>query len=193
MSQQPQQEDHFFIRFIQNKLRSINKKLKQIEQLETQKETLNADQEKKIAGKNEILEQINHYKQMLVAYQNAEKEFGIKRTEGKKQQKLERFREEGKVITDTISFMMELQYLSQYFSKGPISPELQQHKDQINQIKSLYDSCFRLSGDKKQKLIEKLEQAKNIICLLYTSDAADEEDSVDLGGRRIIKKKKKIE
>src|SRR5665648_1287533 len=28
------------------------------------------------------------------------------------------------------------------------------------------------------------------ICLLYTSDAADEEDSVDLGGRRIIKKKK---
>eukprot|EP00658_Telonema_sp_P-2_P058149 TRINITY_DN46587_c0_g1_i2.p1 TRINITY_DN46587_c0_g1~~TRINITY_DN46587_c0_g1_i2.p1 ORF type:complete len:140 (+),score=36.42 TRINITY_DN46587_c0_g1_i2:111-530(+) len=29
-------------------------------------------------------------------------------------------------------------------------------------------------------------------CLLYTSDAADEEDSVDLGGRRIIKKKNKI-
>ena len=27
-------------------------------------------------------------------------------------------------------------------------------------------------------------------CLLYTSDAADEEDSGDLGGRRIIKKKK---
>ena len=26
-------------------------------------------------------------------------------------------------------------------------------------------------------------------CLLYTSGAADEEDSVDLGGRRIIKKK----
>ena len=28
-------------------------------------------------------------------------------------------------------------------------------------------------------------------CLLYTSDAADEEDSVDLGGCRILKKKKK--
>ena len=27
-------------------------------------------------------------------------------------------------------------------------------------------------------------------CLLYTSDAADEEDSVDLGGRRIIRKSK---
>ena len=29
-------------------------------------------------------------------------------------------------------------------------------------------------------------------CLLYTSDAADERSSVDLGGRRIIKKKKRI-
>ena len=30
------------------------------------------------------------------------------------------------------------------------------------------------------------------ICLLYTSDAADERSSVDLGGRHIIKKKKTI-
>src|SRR5678815_5307434 len=30
-------------------------------------------------------------------------------------------------------------------------------------------------------------------CLLYTSDAADERSSVDLGGRRIIKKKKNNE
>ena len=30
-------------------------------------------------------------------------------------------------------------------------------------------------------------------CLLYTSDAADERSSVDLGGRRIIKKKNKEE
>ena len=30
-------------------------------------------------------------------------------------------------------------------------------------------------------------------CLLYTSDAADERSSVDLGGRRIIKKKTKVE
>src|SRR5664280_2589829 len=29
-------------------------------------------------------------------------------------------------------------------------------------------------------------QRTGTICLLYTSDAADEEDSVDLGGRRII-------
>ena len=31
------------------------------------------------------------------------------------------------------------------------------------------------------------------LCLLYTSDAADERSSVDLGGRRIIKKKKKYD
>ena len=30
-------------------------------------------------------------------------------------------------------------------------------------------------------------------CLLYTSDAADERSSVDLGGRRIIKKKNRTE
>ena len=33
----------------------------------------------------------------------------------------------------------------------------------------------------------------SVACLLYTSDAADERSSVDLGGRRIIKKKKKSE
>ena len=32
-------------------------------------------------------------------------------------------------------------------------------------------------------------QTRDMICLLYTSDAADELDGVDLGGRRIIKKK----
>ena len=30
-------------------------------------------------------------------------------------------------------------------------------------------------------------------CLLYTSDAADERSSVDLGGRRIIKKKTQVD
>ena len=35
--------------------------------------------------------------------------------------------------------------------------------------------------------------ADYVICLLYTSDAADEEDSGDLGGRRHTQKKKKTE
>ena len=36
------------------------------------------------------------------------------------------------------------------------------------------------------------QQSTRKACLLYTSDAADERSSVDLGGRRIIKKKKTI-
>ena len=39
--------------------------------------------------------------------------------------------------------------------------------------------------------IFKAEKPELMACLLYTSDAADERSSVDLGGRRIIKKKKK--
>ena len=35
----------------------------------------------------------------------------------------------------------------------------------------------------------KLSVGDPLACLLYTSDAADERSSVDLGGRRIIKKK----
>ena len=41
-------------------------------------------------------------------------------------------------------------------------------------------ACYNVSG----------EYAMIEACLLYTSDAADERSSVDLGGRRIIKKKK---
>ena len=37
--------------------------------------------------------------------------------------------------------------------------------------------------------IEEFEVMARDTCLLYTSDAADERSSVDLGGRRIIKKK----
>ena len=44
-----------------------------------------------------------------------------------------------------------------------------------------------------QKLHSSFIMIGGCICLLYTSDAADERSSVDLGGSRIIKKKKKIE
>ena len=37
---------------------------------------------------------------------------------------------------------------------------------------------------------EPIARALADVCLLYTSDAADERSSVDLGGRRIIKKKR---
>ena len=45
---------------------------------------------------------------------------------------------------------------------------------------------------RQQGLCRRL-RGRPVVCLLYTSDAADERSSVDLGGRRIIKKKKKDE
>eukprot|EP00658_Telonema_sp_P-2_P066658 TRINITY_DN55626_c0_g1_i1.p2 TRINITY_DN55626_c0_g1~~TRINITY_DN55626_c0_g1_i1.p2 ORF type:complete len:147 (+),score=38.61 TRINITY_DN55626_c0_g1_i1:59-499(+) len=50
------------------------------------------------------------------------------------------------------------------------------------------DRCEVL-GDKTSTIFLPGECA--CACLLYTSDAADEEDSVDFGGRRIIKKKRR--
>src|SRR5665811_2638215 len=47
-----------------------------------------------------------------------------------------------------------------------------------------YCPCRIITGDAE-------EDRKIICCLLYTSDAADDLTRVDLGGRRIIKKKKK--
>ena len=60
---------------------------------------------------------------------------------------------------------------------------------------------FKINNLVDKEIIKKLYEAsvagveirlivRGICCLLYTSDAADERSSVDLGGRRIIKKKK---
>src|SRR5678810_1074256 len=53
-------------------------------------------------------------------------------------------------------------------------------------VREMYDSSLAV-------LWAVARDSKGVIytCLLYTSDAADERSSVDLGGRRIIKKKKK--
>ena len=62
------------------------------------------------------------------------------------------------------------------------------------------DEFFRVRVAALRRMIQLGSKAKMhlennpqqiIDCLLYTSDAADERSSVDLGGRRIIKKKKK--
>ena len=49
----------------------------------------------------------------------------------------------------------------------------------------------RMPGMKGVKFLELASKLnpQSVRCLLYTSDAADERSSVDLGGRRIIKKK----
>ena len=50
------------------------------------------------------------------------------------------------------------------------------------------ESLARYVVDEVQD-VYRLQGVKINDCLLYTSDAADERSSVDLGGRRIIKKK----
>ena len=59
--------------------------------------------------------------------------------------------------------------------------------------KSIYQFIIhtfdRLVCKDNNRRILNLKNIFHIICLLYTSDAADERSSVDLGGRRIIKKK----
>ena len=50
----------------------------------------------------------------------------------------------------------------------------------------------RRRQDRAGALLEEFNRAMFGDCLLYTSDAADERSSVDLGGRRIIKTKKLV-
>mgnify|MGYP003381488432 CR=1 FL=1 len=66
-------------------------------------------------------------------------------------------------------------------------------RDSANAVRSQLEKCDKivwlvLIGEQKNRY-----HILVLICLLYTSDAADERSSVDLGGRRIIKKKNKIE
>ena len=55
--------------------------------------------------------------------------------------------------------------------------------------KSMTAASSPLRGPTSKRSSGRLKRCSS--CLLYTSDAADERSSVDLGGRRIIKKKKK--
>ena len=60
---------------------------------------------------------------------------------------------------------------------------------------TIADSNAELAQDLRREIRGMIASGKNdkdIICLLYTSDAADERSSVDLGGRRIINKKQII-
>ena len=51
------------------------------------------------------------------------------------------------------------------------------------------DEFEQLNIEEAKVWLLKTKLALDRICLLYTSDAADERSSVDLGGRRILQKK----
>ena len=69
--------------------------------------------------------------------------------------------------------------------------------DQLGQGKENARSFLRNNPDVAAEIERRIRlhlgiDKEDVPCLLYTSDAADERSSVDLGGRRIIKKKKEI-
>ncbi|CZR99277.1 hypothetical protein CDFC105_64103 [Clostridioides difficile] len=57
-------------------------------------------------------------------------------------------------------------------------------------LMSLWDVQDRLRHPDDLNMPYGFKKKELITCLLYTSDAADDMQCVDLGGRRIIKKKK---
>src|SRR5674536_409142 len=68
------------------------------------------------------------------------------------------------------------------------SRAMEYNVEQLEELMSLVDALG--TGILLMYQLVPVGRGRSISCLLYTSDAADEEDSVDLGGRRIIKKKK---
>src|SRR5678815_176974 len=51
---------------------------------------------------------------------------------------------------------------------------------------ALYNHVAHLADRLRRRLHTQTIRMQYVLCLLYTSDAADERSSVDLGGRRII-------
>ena len=69
------------------------------------------------------------------------------------------------------------------------------HPDQSEQVPAMlerYKTLVTTAGGKVHRVEDWGRRQLAYICLLYTSDAADERSSVDLGGRRILKNKKRV-
>ena len=76
--------------------------------------------------------------------------------------------------------------MKQWYKEKPNEPKTKEYASFRHQV----DDLTRSMCPKYTEVKQCMEHGAEIYnCLLYTSDAADEEDSVDLGGRRIIKKK----
>ena len=94
--------------------------------------------------------------------------------------------------------------MSDFFQNGVITTLHQLRQRPIDEIESellrfsqtrplsLVLPCLidELSRPALQTIVSEIAKVPYLSCLLYTSDAADDLLCVDLGGRRIIKKKK---
>ena len=73
---------------------------------------------------------------------------------------------------------------------APVAATLQAVADDVGDGSLLPDRALLPRRGPARRPPARVHPARYRGCLLYTSDAADERSSVDLGGRRIIKKKK---
>ena len=94
-------------------------------------------------------------------------------------------------------FALTMQFLYPYFLWALVALTIPViiHLFYFKRFKKVYFSNVRYLKEIKEETsnrnkIKELLILLSRLCLLYTSDAADERSSVDLGGRRIIKKKK---
>ena len=82
----------------------------------------------------------------------------------------------------------------------PVREVVAERRDLVQRIRDLRHAIPRRIVLEPGRLVVGIRDRDDVprgvileACLLYTSDAADERSSVDLGGRRIIKKKKHTE
>src|SRR5664279_3526871 len=81
---------------------------------------------------------------------------------------------------------MKFLFASQKFLNRPIQDFLICKKQKRRQEKHRFNLLWKgfVQEPWQCSVAMNLEKLRHYYCLLYTSDAADEEDSVDLGGRR---------
>src|SRR5674536_405756 len=109
-------------------------------------------------------------------------------------------------LPPTVGVLLELNCETDFVAKTPhfqeLAKDVAQHVAAINPLyvsadqvppevieaeRAIYEKIALEEGKPAAALPKIVEgRVQGYYCLLYTSDAADEEDSVDLGGRRII-------
>src|SRR5678815_5997488 len=90
----------------------------------------------------------------------------------------------GRVLLELGQVEKSIRELEEGVKLAPASPEMH-----FALARAYTRAGRKEDAARERETFKKLQDEYSQNCLLYTSDAADERSSVDLGGRRIIKKK----